>query len=150
MAYSLVPGRRLPTTRKLKLNIFLMFTFYFLLAGIGTWVIVHGGRSWAGDTQTLTSTLAALGMVFTLAGMAVSSLSQSARMQYLVDKAIKGSVSLQRIHEMDMILRGVMPSSTGFGASSIALSSPLSVSLSQQFSKRRSVSVSSHLCLTPL
>ena len=114
MAYSPVQLQKLPTTRRLKPSIFFLFLYCSVLAGIGTWFIVDGGRSWDADTQTLTSVLATLGVVFTIAGKAVSSLSRSARMQYLVDKAIKRSVSLQRFHEMDLISRGVRPYLTGF------------------------------------
>lgn len=106
----------LPTTKSLRGSLIIIFLSYGVLGGVGIWFATNGGKSWNGDTETLTTVLAVLGVVFTYGARELQSTCQKARMQYLTGKAVTEAVSLQAIHEMDMAIRGPTPQvlTTGF------------------------------------
>jgi hypothetical protein len=99
-------AQKLPTTRTLKGQLACLALLYLSLAAFAAWLSARGGYSWDGDTEKLTTILAVLGVIFTFTARMLQSECQTARMQFLAGKAIKRSVSLRDIHEMDTAIRG--------------------------------------------
>lgn len=65
MAACSPPAQSLPTTGDAKIALVSIGFAYLALGAVGCWFLGAGGKSWAGNTNTLTWVLAILGAVFT-------------------------------------------------------------------------------------
>lgn len=81
---------------------------YIAFAVLGIFFYCRGGLRVNGDTNTLTSVLGVIGVIFTLMSRSLVGECQAARLQCLAGRAIKQWVLLESLNRMDIALRGSM------------------------------------------
>jgi hypothetical protein len=95
-----------PTPTLLKFSLAVIGIFYAALGATALALLVKGGHSWRGDTGTLTTVLAVLGVIFTISSKFLLEECIKASLQRLANRSIKAAVPMSSLLDHDIATKG--------------------------------------------
>jgi hypothetical protein len=95
-----------PTPTLLKCSLAAIGLFYTVLGAAALALLVRGGHSWKGDTSTLTTVLAVLGVIFTISSKFLVEECVKASLQRLANQSIQAAVPMSSLHDYDIATKG--------------------------------------------